>query len=279
MRTKGLKTQGYKTGGTLRRGLLCIALGALIWLGGAQLRAQLGMPLTFSLGKKEAKPAQTTDVPQKNARASAEISLTGRTWYALQLGAFTQENAAWQLSQEFIPRGAAGYVCVQEGVFRVYAAAYPTRAEAQSVQTRLSDQGVTTYIQLLNEPAVTLRAAGTQKQVEAVSEALQYLNTLSTKFLSLSTALDRQEMDAASAFSALNSEGSTCIALQKALENAFDGEVDAAVQPLHALLVSLAGECSQNNLSAARTGAALKRCQLTVAVGLREFAAQTAGES
>ena len=46
-----------------------------------------------------------------------------------------------------------------------------------------------------------------------------------------------------------------------------------------ALLGSLAGECGQNNLSAARTGAALKRCQLTVAVGLREFAAQTAGES
>lgn len=276
MRTQGLQTKGYRAGGTLRRSLLCIVLGALIWLGGAALREHLGVPLTFSLRQNSAPAPDATAAPQEKRHTTAEISLTGRTWYALQLGAFTQENAAWQLSQQFIPRGAAGYVCAQEGVYRVYAAAYPTRAEAQSVQTRLSDQGVTTYIQQLIEPAVTLRAAGTPRQVEAVSEALAHLNTLSVQFLSLSTALDQQEMDAASALEALQSEGNTCLALSYALEAAFDGQVDAAAQPLHALLRAVYDESSQNNLSAARTGAALKRCQLTVTVGLKEFAAAAA---
>ena len=276
MRAQGLKTQGYKTSGTLRRIVLCLFVCIAIWLFAAHIRQMLGLPLTFSLSPNSTPEPSVTAAPEKTPeRASDDITLSGRTWYALQLGAFTQENAAWQLSQEFIPRGAAGFICREEDVYRVFAAAYPTRAEAQSVQTRLSDQGVTTYIQVVQEPGLTLRAAGEKQQVNAVREVLDHLNTLSTQFYTLSGALDKGEMTQSEALSALQSECATCLALKSTLERAFSREDADVVAALAALLETLAqeGDSLQNNASAARIGAALKRCQLTVSIGLKQFAA------
>lgn len=276
MRAQGLKTQGYRTGGVLRRVILCLFVCIAVWLFAAHVRQLLGLPLTFSLSPRPTSAPAVTAAPEKTPeRTSDDITLPGRTWYALQLGAFTQENAAWQLSQEFIPRGAAGFIYHEEDVYRVLAAAYPTRAEAQSVQTRLSDQGVTTYIQVVQEPGLTLRAAGEKKQVDAVREALDHLNALSTQFYTLSGALDKGEMTQSEALSALQSECATCLALKNTLERAFSDEASAAVAPLAKLLETLAQESDalQNNVSAARIGAALKRCQLTVSIGLKQFAA------
>jgi len=281
MRVQGLKTQAYKTSGIFRRILLFFAFGAAIWLLSAHVRQMLHLPLTFSLRTKATEaPAATPAPPKDAARLEDDIALTGRAWYALQLGAFTQENAAWQLSQEFIPRGAAGYVCREKDIYRVFAAAYPTRAEAQSVQTRLSEQGVTTYIQSIHEPAVTLRAQGNEKQVRAVREALNYLDALSTKLYTLSCALDAGEMSQPDALEALRSECATCLALKSSLSKAFDGEEADAVAPLGALLGDLSseGEALQNSASAARLGAALKRCQLTVSLGLSQFAVHLAAQ-
>ena len=274
MRAQGLKRQTYKTGGTLRRMLLCVTVCAAVWLLSGQVRAHFNVPLLFSITPKEEKTPDATEKKESEYQ-TRETALSGRTWYALQLGAFTQENAAWQLSQEFIPRGAAGYVCRENDVFRVYAAAYPTRTEAQSVQTRLNEQGVTTYIQVCSEPNVTLRAGGSEAQVAAVCEAVSYLDALSGKFYALSMALDGHEMTESEAFDALRSECATCLALAEKIKDAFAGEVDAAALPLHELLSALAqeGESVLNNMSAARIGAALKRCQLTAAVGLKNFAA------
>lgn len=274
MRAQGLKTQGYKTGGTLRRVLMCAVLCAAVWVAFALFTRQLGMPPAFSLRPQSTQPPQENQ-PEEKTYLTEEITLPGHTWYALQLGAFTQENAAQQLSQEFVSRGAAGYVCREENVYRVYAAAYPTRAEAQSVQTRLSDQGVTTYIQALDEPELLLRAQGTEEQVRAVRECLTYLNALSGKFYSLSCALDTHEMDARSALEALLSEGVTCREMALALQRVFAQEEAPQVAPLQMLLQQVAdtGESLQNNTSAARIGAALKKCQLTVTAEMKSFAA------
>ena len=274
MHSPHIKTQTYKTGGTLRRILLCLLLCALIIGASSLVRKKMGVPLTFSLMPQATSAPKASEAPKEDVTyGSLDITLTDRSWYALQLGAFTQENAAYQLSQEFIPRGAAGYVCHEADIFRVYAAAYPTRAEAQSVQTRLNEQGVTTYIQPCNEASVTLRATGTHTQLNAVSDIFSYLDTLSLKFFTLSSQLDKSEISTTDAFSALMSEGTTCRALADALSSAFTKEFPASAQQLHDLLTLIAQECesSQNSQSAARIGAALKRCQLSVIVGLKNL--------
>lgn len=265
-----LKTQTYKTGSAGRRIVLCLLLSVLVLCGGNALRQKLGVPPIFSLLPHAAQSPNTPQNTPEPQYSTCEITLQGRSWYALQLGAFTQENAAHQLSQEFIPRGAAGYVCGDGDIFRVYAAAYPTRSEAQSVQTRLSDQGVSTYIQPCNEPKLTLRATGTQSQLNAVNDIFTYLDGLSMKLFTLSSQLDKSEITVSQAQSALSSESATCRALIDALAQSFSGAIPAAAQHVQTLLDNIALSCEniQNNQSAARTGAALKSSQLCVIVEL-----------
>lgn len=269
MRADKLQTNNYKTGGRGLRAAIFLLLGAAIISLSWHLRA--GGALPFNISSSTATPAvRVSASPQ---RTQSDISLSARTWYALQLGAFTQEASARQLAQEFVSRGAAGFVHQDAQAFRVLAAAYPTRAEAQIVQTRLASQNVAVYIHAFSQPALSLRAQGEDAQVQAVQDALVYLDALPDKLCTLFCALDSHDTDEASARCALQSEGVTCAQLRKKLSSAFHGKLPDTLVPLDALLCDLAaaGEAIQNETGAARIGAALKRCQLTAAVGMMEF--------
>ena len=263
MATGGLKTVSYKTGHTGRRALLCILLGAAIVAGSLLLQQRLGIPSPFKISAGEKAEQQDSA-----ARQTRQLAV-----YALQLGAFTQEEAARQLAQEFAGRGAAGYVHFDGDAYRVLAAAYPTRAEAQAVQTRLGGQNISTYIHPCTQDALTLRAGGEKRQVEATAEALSYLDGLGGKLHTLSAALDSRDRTAEECRSALLSEGVTCAGLRQNLSDAFDGDVPTALQSLGAIFsqVSDIAEAARNENSAARVGAALKKAQLTVFFGLDSF--------
>ena len=270
MSRQPLKTVTYKTPRTGLRVLLCLLLGTLILGLSWQVRQRLGIAFPFSLT-----PGQTAR-PQESARKSRELTLEGHTLYALQLGAFTQESAARQLAQEFSARGAAGYVRFDGEAYRVFAAAYPTRAEAQTVQTRLSGQGISTYIHPCVQEALSLRAGGTDSQLDALREALGYLNGLPDKLYALSMGLDSRQTGEEECRAALLSEGVTCAALGRSLNGAFGGDLPGSLTPLAETLSKIAREAerTQNENSAARIGAALKTCQLTAFFGLLDFAEQ-----
>ena len=268
MPRKGLRTVTYKTPHTGRRAVLCLLLGAAILGVSWQVQARLGIARPFSLSPD--KTAQKQDTTRK----SRELSLSGHTLYALQLGAFTQESAARQMAQQYSARGAAGYVYRDGDTYRVLAAAYATRAEAQAVQTRLNGQNISTYIHPCVREALTMRAGGTGSQIDALEETLSYLDGLESKLYTLSTGLDAQTVSAEDARAALLSEGVTCAALGQRLSSAFDGALPDSLTPLGGLLddVSAGAEAVRNENGAARIGAALKRCQLTDFFGLLRFA-------
>lgn len=277
MRADRLQTNTYPISRRPARAALCLLLGAGILALAVYLQLGHGSSLPFSLSSPAtAAPARQTPAP---TRAEGEITLSSHAWYALQLGAFTQEGSARQLAQEYIARGAAGYVRQEEDTYRVLAAAYPTRAEAQTVQTRLSAQNVGVYIHPFAQPALSLRAQGSAAQVQAARDALEYLDALADKLGTLSCALDAHDMDDAAARSALQSEASTCAGLKKQLLSAFDGELPALLRAPAALLDDICAQSDalQKETSAARTGAALKRCQLTAAMGMMDFAAALQG--
>jgi len=268
MGQKGLETIAYKTRGAGRRALLCVLLGAAILAASLAVRSRLGLPPAFSL-----QPRATAAPKQDAVRAERELTLSAQSLYALQLGAFTQESAARQLAQEYAARGAAGYIRAEDGAWRVLAAAYPTRAEAQAVQTRLSAQGISAYIHPCARQAVTLRAGGTGSQIAALAEAVGYLDGLGDKLFALSAALDARETPAEQALTALDSEGVTSAALEGALLSAFPEGLPGSLLPLGDALRAVADAAreARDANSAARTGAALKRCQLSVFFCLQSF--------
>ena len=206
-------------------------------------------------------------------RVTREIDFEPLEGWCVVMATCDSPQPARLMASAWVGRGAAGYVHFDGAAYRVLAAAYPTRAEAQAVQTRLGGQNISTYIHPCAQEALTLRAGGEGRQVEAVTETLGYLDGLGGKLHTLSAALDSRERTAEECRSALLSEGATCAGLRQGLEKAFDGTPPASLQPLDALLsqVSDIAEAARNENSAARVGAALKKAQLTVFFGLDAF--------
>ena len=100
------------------------------------------------------------DAAFDETRETREITLNGSVWYALQLGAFETEEAAGQLAEQFQRRGAAGYLWPEER-FRVLAAVYPEKEDAQAVRQQLRDQhDVDSYLFEISIPSVSLRMTG-----------------------------------------------------------------------------------------------------------------------
>ena len=98
MRADRLQTNTYPISHRPARAALCLLLGAGILALAVYLQLGRGGSLPFSLGSPAtAVPSRATPSPK---RAEGEITLAAHTWYALQLGAFTQEGSARQLAQE-----------------------------------------------------------------------------------------------------------------------------------------------------------------------------------
>ena len=64
------------------------------------------------------------------------IELAASNWYSLQTGVFEEEGRAIESAQVFQKRGAAGFVW-NEGRFRVLAAVYSLKEDAQRVRQQL----------------------------------------------------------------------------------------------------------------------------------------------
>ena len=125
---------------------------------------------------------------------SREISLAAKSWYAIQLGAFDGEDSARAQAQSFISRGAAGYVR-KDSRFRVLAALYPTREEAQTVRQQLQTQhDIDSYVYEIALPEIVLNVNGMAGQLDVLEAGLQFLNTAVEKFCAVSISMDKQDL-------------------------------------------------------------------------------------
>ena len=144
------------------------------------------------------------DAAFDETRETQEITLNGSVWYALQLGAFETEEAAHQLAEQFQRRGAAGYVWQNER-YRVLAAVYPEKEDAQAVRQQLREQhDVDSYLYEISVPALSLRMTGMKGQIEILEAAFLHADELIRQTERISETLDRQEITPAEAVTELN---------------------------------------------------------------------------
>lgn len=209
---------------------------------------------------------------QERAADTRTLILPGKTWYALQLGVFEDTASANSLAESFRLRGAAGYIARREH-YRVLAAAYPARADAQAVQTQLRTQHqVDAYIYELSRPEITLKLTGQRAQLTALSDAYDALDQAAEQLFALSQAIDQGEEQDYRA--ALASHRETAAALRGRLSALFSAPPEAVRQVID-LLGALADglEQAESAQSAVRLGAQIKYCQLLCAVGMADYAA------
>ena len=267
MRAGRLNTRRYKT---RRRGGWALVLAALLALAGMGLYRGW---ITLQLPAVEWKRPAATAQPAEPA-AARTVTLPGQSWFALQLGAFDQEAAAQALADAYRARGAGGYLLKSDG-FRVLAAAYPTRAEAQAVQHQLQTQhGVDTVIVEISRPEITLRLTGPIDQLTALEDAYDAVWKLSAHLSALFQALDQGQTDVENADTALQSEKTTVAALESRLRSLYDASGAAAVDDLAQLLLD-AGQALDGCLSApgkTRLGAQVKYCHLLCVCRMAAYA-------
>ena len=273
MRAGKLKMKRYpvrKRGGGW---VLLLLLGVLLGAGAATFGKQAFSGLVFPQFSAVRQPS----IPQTPEFASREeriLTLPGHTWFALQLGVFDSEEAAESLAASYRSRGAGGYVRTQDQ-YRVLAAAYAARADAQAVLTQLRTlHQVDAVLTEIVQPEVTLRLTGRPEQLTALSDACDALEQLSIELAALSNDLDRGAADRQTTLDALRSHRETLTALKSRIDKQF-GEnapdtVRKAAEMLDALSLSLGEALSVQGTAA--LGARVKYAQLQCLCRMADYA-------
>lgn len=274
MRSVKPRTRRYKTHPL--RGLVLLLAGVLLGAGAlSYFRGDIPLPLNAFVKQ----PAQT-HAPKEAVRAETTLTLPAQAWYALQLGAFDSLSDAEALAASFQGRGAAGYV-LQSGKYLVLAAAYDTRADAQSVQAKLKSQRqVDTVVVEISRPEVTFRLSGNKENLDALRDALDVLGEAAGHLNALSLSLDRGEGSTEQAFAALRSEQGTMAALRDQLRLLFPKAEHPAVKEILSILDSLCLSMDRalNASGQSQLGARIKYCQLQCVCRLAAFSKAQAQE-
>lgn len=266
MRAGRLKTKRYKVRRRGGRGVVVLLLAALLLAGAAYMVKEKQIPVF-------AAPSPTL-TPAESRQETRTITLPAATWYALQLGVFEQESAAKSLAESYQGRGAAGYIDDGEH-YRVLAAAYETRADAQAVQQQLHDvHGVDAYIGEISRPAVTIRLTGQAAQLTALRDAYDLMDQAAAQLSALSRGLDGQEKRREDILPQLSSLLETVRTLTERLERLFGEAPHRAVAEMQSMLRALSDALSDalNAKSDVRLGAKIKYCQLLCASRMASYA-------
>jgi len=194
----------------------------------------------------DAVPSQTP-VPLDEAfdetMIEAQIELPSSSWFALQLGAFDNEDAAFETAQQYAKRGAAGYVW-HDGRYRALAAVYPSRDDAQLVRQQLETQhAVDTYLYPIELSPLKLKIKGMRGQLEILEAAFLHAGDLIAGLQELSITMDRREMNVQEVAERLESLKAQTSLVALRLRQRFTSPRHSTVEALAALFDDYSAFC------------------------------------
>ena len=259
-----LKTRRYKVRRGGRGWVVLAALGLIVLAGSYFLH-----PGEHRLSMA---PAPTL-TPGESISDQRMLTIQGQQWYALQLGVFDQKEAALALAESFRSRGAGGYV-TEEAPYRVLAAAYESRADAQAVQNQLRTlHSVDVYVHEMASGEIVLNVSGQKAQLTALSDVYDALSQAAGKLSNLSQGLDQHTLDRESVDAALRSEKETFASLAYRIEMLFGEKPHEAVRNAAGLLQKISDQLghTMGAQSELQLGACIKYCQLLCIDGLMQY--------
>lgn len=139
----------------------------------------------------------TTAAPSAFDRevVTREVTLAAETWYAIQTGVFSTEDAALQKADAYTSRGAPGTVVQDGDKWRVFIAAYGDEADAAAVRVRLGEsQRVDTYLYSWSCPELRLRLTGMAGQLDAVEAGFTLLSSTAAALRDTAILLDAGQL-------------------------------------------------------------------------------------
>ena len=178
-----------------------------------------------------AETAQTTPEPSaEEQKTTRKISAPAYVCYALQMGAYENEDNAENQAESLREVGAAGYVLRDDEWYRVLAAGYATETDRDSVAENLSAQGVETRAYTISYSERALTVTATETETDAFASAVETASGLPGAVYDACIAFDREQEsveEGKTAVRSIRSDAERALASLGELQDDTDGEVAA----------------------------------------------------
>ncbi len=204
--------------------LLVVAVAAVL---GQERRARLS-------AEAIAQPTATPIAVSYDQRlVEREVILPEETWYAIQTGVFSTQEAAQEKAGVLTQRGAPGAVVQDGDKWRVFIACYGTETDAASVRQHLGEnQRVETYLYRWTCPELQLRLKGMAGQVDVVEAGFTLMMQSVRLLRDTASLLDAGELTQLEAKQALSEQESQVRLWEKTANDRFGRNPPSPVKEL-----------------------------------------------
>lgn len=162
-----------------------------------------------------------------------EVTLAAETWYAIQTGVFSTQEAALQKADMYADRGAPGTVVKQGEKWRVFIACYGTEKEASAVRTRLeTNQKVDTYLYAWECPELRLRLTAKAGLLDAVEAGFTLITSTAAALRETATNLDAAQLTTQEAAQAVAELDGQIELWEETVHQRFGKSIPALVQEM-----------------------------------------------
>lgn len=233
-------------------------LAALLWRGGQASFATdyIGLPASTPLVNSFDRTVDTR-----------EVTLKAETWYAIQTGVFSTQEAAVQKADAYTQRGAPGTVIRQGEKWRVFIACYGTEGEAAAVRTRLeNNQKVDTYLYAWNCPEIRLRLSGMAGQLDAAEAGFTLLSTTAASLRDMAMELDAAQLTTHEVMDAVRALNDQVSLWEETVRSRFGNNVPALVKGM--LEITARWDTRYQALAAAEDATAMSAALKAQAMGM-----------
>ncbi len=149
--------------------IIVFSIGAI----GDFLAKNIFVPL-FGDAHAEANTPTAGTSPNVPIKLTESVQLSDLSMYMVQMNAYSEQDDAEASAQSIKERGGAGYI-IQDEYYRVFAAAYNTEDQAQSVCEQLIEQDEkNAKVYPVSSGTVVFKITATREQIDTVSEAFAY---------------------------------------------------------------------------------------------------------
>ncbi len=176
---------------------------------------------------------------------SREVLLPKETWYAIQTGVFSTEEAALQKAEAYADRGAPGTIVREGAKWRVFIACYGAENDAAAVRTRLEqNQKVETYLYAWICPELHLRLTGMAGQLDAVEAGFTLLTSTAAALRDTAIALDAAQLTVSEVYEALATQESQMSLWEKTIYDRFGKSIPALTESMMVLTQNWRAGCA-----------------------------------
>lgn len=156
--------------------------------------------------------------PVPTVKSHETVVMDEMPFYILQMGAFTDKEAAAAHADEIRRMGAGGAVFQDGSVYRVFAAAYTDETSLAKVQSQVRSDGFEATPYITESKAISITLDGDHAAVDVITKAAKLLNAIPSDLCAMCLAFDKGDLRQDELTASLQKQRDTCTGILKEME-------------------------------------------------------------